>query len=107
MFGFILGAVAGTVAAYLGHERIRKYMERDVSSFRDRAADRLGDLGQRAGSALDRARSSIETSVKTGQEKLRATGTTDVSGGTQPSSGFDTMDRDRSPGGSRQPRSGV
>lgn len=98
MFVFILGAVAGSVAAYLGHERIRKYMEKDVSSFRDRAADRLGEFGQRAGSALDRARSSIETSVKTGQEKLRATGTDASAPTTHQSSGFETTERDRRSG---------
>ena len=81
MFGFVLGAVAGSVAAYVWHEQLRKYLTNDVSSMRDRAADRLGDLGQRAGSALDRARSSLESTVRTGQDKLRATGTTDPQSG--------------------------
>jgi len=84
MFGFVLGAVAGSVAAYVWHEQIRKYMRNDVSSLRDRAADRLGDLGERAGTALDRARSSIESTVRTGQDKLRATGTTDPQSGRPP-----------------------
>ena len=81
MFGFVVGAVAGSVAAYVWHEQIQKYLKNDVSSLRDRAADRLGDFGQRAGSALDRARTSIETTVRTGQDKLRSTGTTDPQGG--------------------------
>ena len=92
MFGFIVGAVAGSVAAYMWHERIQQYMNNDVSSFRDRAADRLGVLGKAAASSLDRARTSLESTVRTGQEKLRSTGTdnkpqspqSSYSGGRQP-----------------------
>ena len=85
MFGFVLGAIAGSVAAYYWHERLTRYMKQDVSQLRDRAADRLGDLGERAGSALDRARTSIESTVRASQDKLRATGTTGPS--TQGASG--------------------
>ena len=89
MFGFVLGAIAGSVAAYYWHDRITQYMKHDVSELRDRAADRLGDLGERAGGALDRARTSIESTVRASQDKLRATGTTGPStpgaGGTQQS----------------------
>ena len=80
MFGFVVGAIAGSVAAYYWHDRLTKYMKHDVSDLRGRAADRLGDLGDRAGTALDRARSSIESTVKASQEKLRATGTTGTTG---------------------------
>ena len=82
MFAFVVGAIAGSVAAYYWHDRIRQYMHHDVSELRDRAADRLGDLGERAGSALDRARTSIESGVRASQEKLRATGTSGQSGQT-------------------------
>ena len=85
MFGFVLGAIAGSVAAYYWHDRLTQYMKQDVSQLRDRAADRLGDLGERAGSALDKARTSIESTVRASQDKLRATGTTGQS--TQGTSG--------------------
>jgi ElaB/YqjD/DUF883 family membrane-anchored ribosome-binding protein len=80
MFGFVLGAIVGSVAAYRWHEKIRQYMQHDVSTLRDRAADRLGHFGERASGALDRARSSLESTIKAGQEKLRATGTSGTTG---------------------------
>jgi len=76
MFGFVLGAIAGSVAAYYWHDRLTQYMKHDVSELRERAAERLGDLGDRAGTALERARTSIESTVRASQDKLRATGTT-------------------------------
>ncbi|MBI2207567.1 MAG: hypothetical protein HYU41_27360 [Candidatus Rokubacteria bacterium] len=43
--------------------------------------DSLGTLGDRANTALDRARASIDSTVRASQERLRATGTTETSGG--------------------------
>jgi hypothetical protein len=74
MLGFLLGAIAGGVVGYYWRENIRDYVSNRVPDLRNRAAEGLGTLGERASSALDRARSRIDTSVRTGQERLRATG---------------------------------
>ena len=73
MFGLLFGALAGGLAAYYYHDNIREYMSHRVPDLRKRAADGLGTLGERAGGALDRARARIDTGVRTGQERLRAT----------------------------------
>jgi hypothetical protein len=75
MFGFLLGAVVGGIASYYWRENIRHYMSKGVPDLRKRAADGLGTLGDRASGALDQARSRIDTAVRTGQERLRPTGT--------------------------------
>jgi hypothetical protein len=95
MLGFLLGAIAGGVASYYWRENIRDYVSNRVPELRMRAADGLGTLGERAGNALDRARSRIDTTVQTGQEGLRKTSKT---GGAVPraGSGFDA-DSDPSP----------
>jgi hypothetical protein len=69
------------------------------SDLRNRAAEGLGSLGERAGVALDRARTRIETGVRSGQDRLRSTGTT---GRTEPhqAPGFGTG---RGPGTSSDP----
>lgn len=74
MLGFVLGAVVGGVASYYWRENIRHYMSDRVPELRERAADRLGAIGSRAGGALDRARTQIDTAVRTGQGRLRKTG---------------------------------
>ena len=74
MLGFIVGAVVGGMASYYWREHIRNYMPEGVPDLRKRAADSLGTLGDHASGALDRARSRIDTVVRTGQERLRATG---------------------------------
>jgi hypothetical protein len=71
MLGFLLGAVAGGIATYYWRDTIRTYMSDRVPEMRDRAADGLGTLGDRAGGALSRARARLDTAVRTGQERLR------------------------------------
>jgi len=78
MFGFVFGALAGGIAGYYWRDRIRDYMSDRGPDLRNRVADRLGTLGDRATGAMDRARSRIDSAVRTGQERLRATGTTGV-----------------------------
>jgi hypothetical protein len=75
MLGFIVGAVVGGIASYYWREHIRSYMSEGVPDLRKRAADSLGTVGVRASGALDRARSRIDTAVRTGQERLRPPGT--------------------------------
>jgi hypothetical protein len=75
MLGFLLGAVAGGLATYYWRDNIRSYMSDRVPQYRDRAADGLGTLGERASGALVRARARLDTAVRTGQERLRPTRT--------------------------------
>jgi ElaB/YqjD/DUF883 family membrane-anchored ribosome-binding protein len=75
MFGLLVGAIGGGVAAYYWRDNIRDYMSGRVPELRAQAADALGTLGVRAGGALDKMRSGIDAAVRTGQERLRPTGT--------------------------------
>lgn len=75
MLGFFVGALVGGIAGYYWRENIRRYMSDGVPDLRKRAADGLGILGDRASEALDRARSGIDTAVRTSQERLRPTAT--------------------------------
>jgi len=84
MIGFVFGAIAGGMAAYYWRDRIHDYMNTRAPEMREKAASRLGNIGERAGSALDRARSRIDTTVRAGQDKIRTkgTGTTGTTGTT-------------------------
>lgn len=86
MFGLLVGAIGGGVAAYYWRDNIRDFMSGRVPQFRAQAADALGNLGVRAGGALDRMRSGIDAAVRTGQERLRPTATSGNQGmqGTEP-----------------------
>jgi hypothetical protein len=76
MFGFLLGAVGGGLAAYFWRDKIQHYLSDRSPELRTRAADGLGKLGDRASGALDRTRSRIDTAVRTGQDRLRPSRTT-------------------------------
>jgi hypothetical protein len=75
MLGFLVGAIVGGIASYYWREKIHDYASTGVPDLRKRAADSLGRVGQRASDALDRARSGVDAVVRTGQERLRPTGT--------------------------------
>jgi hypothetical protein len=83
MVGFIVGVIAGGLAAYYWRDRIRTRLDR-TPALRERAADRLGELGERASTALNRARDEIDRGVRAGQEKLRSPGSTGPSGPSTP-----------------------
>jgi hypothetical protein len=83
MFGFIMGVIAGGFAAYYWRDRIRTRLDR-TPGLRERAAERLGELGERASTALNRARDEIDRGVRAGQEKLRSPGSTGPSGPSSP-----------------------
>jgi hypothetical protein len=67
MFGFLLGAIAGGVAVYYWRDRLRTYVNDGLPQVRDRAADSLGHIGERA-------KSRIDSTIRTGQERLRSAG---------------------------------
>lgn len=71
MLGFLVGAIAGGVAAYYWRDRIGSYVNDGMPAVRDRAAERLGEIGERADRVLDRAKSRIDTTIRTGQDRLR------------------------------------
>lgn len=71
MVGFVIGALVGSAAAYVWHDKIRSYLERQLPAVRDRAADQIGTIGQRAGDALTQAKSRIDSTVRSSQERLR------------------------------------
>jgi hypothetical protein len=98
MLGLLIAAVAGGFAGYYWRDSIREYMSKRVPDLRKRAANGLETLGDRAGSALDRARSGIDTTVRTGQERLRGTSTTGGDEPTQASGKSAVYDPRREPG---------
>jgi hypothetical protein len=65
MLGFLVGAIAGGAAAYYWREDIRDYVSNRITQLRKRA-DGLGSLGERPGSALDRAQSGIDSTERMG-----------------------------------------
>jgi hypothetical protein len=71
MFGFMIGALLGSAAAYVWHDKIRSYFDTQLPTIRDRAADRIGTIGARAGEALDQAKTRIDSTVRTSQQRLR------------------------------------
>ena len=77
MLGFLLGVIAGGLAGYYWRGNIRDYVSTRVPDLRNRAADGLGTLGERASTVLERARTRIDTTVRTGQQRLRTTGRTE------------------------------
>lgn len=71
MVGFVIGALVGSAAAYVWHDKLRSYVERQLPAVRDRAAEQIGTIGQRAGDALTQAKSRIDSTVRSSQERLR------------------------------------
>lgn len=82
MIGFIIGALAGSAAAYVWHDKIRGYIGTQLPAMRDRAAEQIGTIGQHAVEALDQAKSRLDSTVRTSQERLRTSG-----GGSEPPTG--------------------
>jgi hypothetical protein len=69
--GFVIGALVGSAATYVWHDKIRSYIERQLPVVRDRAAEQIGTIGQRAGDALTQAKTRIDSTVRSSQERLR------------------------------------
>jgi hypothetical protein len=95
MVGFVIGALIGSAAAYVWHDKIRTYVDTQLPAMRDRAVEQIGTLGQRAGEALDQAKSRLDSTVRSSQERLRTAG-----GGSESAAGSRTAgDRVRRRGG--------
>ena len=60
MMGFILGAVAGGLAAWWWRGDIQNYVDEKLPKVRQQAADQLGAIEQRAEEALGKAKDKIE-----------------------------------------------
>jgi hypothetical protein len=60
MFGFILGALAGGLAAWYWRGDIQSYVDNKLPNVRQKAAEQLSAIEQRAEDALGRARQQID-----------------------------------------------
>ena len=60
MFGFILGALAGGVAAWWWRGDIQSYVDNKLPNVRQKAAEQLSAIEQKAEDALGRAKQQID-----------------------------------------------
>ena len=67
MFQFILGALAGGLAAWWWRQDIQRVVDERLPNMRSKAADQLSSLEQRAEDALGRARQQIDR-IRPGEE---------------------------------------
>ena len=67
MFQFILGALAGGLAAWWWRQDIQRVVDEKLPNVRSKAADQLSSLEQRAEDALGRARQQIDR-IRPGDE---------------------------------------
>jgi hypothetical protein len=74
MLGFLVGAVAGGVAVWLYREQIQDKVGERSTGMRARAADTLETLQHRAESVMDRAKGTIVTGLRAGQDYLGTAG---------------------------------
>jgi len=73
MFGFIFGALVGGAAAWWWRRDIQTYVERTLPDVREKTADRLTALEQRAEEALGKAREKIDRMRPSGSQQSRDT----------------------------------
>ena len=83
MFQFILGALAGGVAAWWWRHDIQNYMNGKLPNVREKTADRLAALEQRAEEVLSRARERIDRMRPAG-EPHRPRDTREISSSQRP-----------------------
>ena len=75
MIQFILGALAGGLAAWWWRRDIEQYVDKTLPSVREQTADRLTALEQRAEEALTRAKTQINRMRPTEPRTTRPGGT--------------------------------
>lgn len=88
MVGFFIGALIGSAAAYVWHDKIRSYIDTQLPAMRERAAEQIGTIGQRAGDALDQAKSRLDSTVRSSQERLRTAGRSESATGSRSDSEY-------------------
>ena len=71
MFGFILGALAGGLAAWWWRGDIQTYVDTKLPNIRAKAADQLSAIEHKAEDALGRARQQIDR-IRPTDESSRA-----------------------------------
>jgi hypothetical protein len=71
MFGFILGALAGGLAAWWWRSDIQAYVDNKLPNVRQKAAEQLSAIEQRAEDALGRARQQIDR-IRPADESARS-----------------------------------
>jgi low affinity Fe/Cu permease len=80
MIQFILGAVAGGLAAWWWRRDIQSYVDETLPSVREKTANRLAALENRAEEALGRARQQIDRMRSTTEERPHERSTSRPSG---------------------------
>ena len=71
MFQFVLGALAGGLAAWWWRRDIQNYMEETLPNMREKTADRLAAIEHRAEEALSRAKNQIDRMRPSGEQRPR------------------------------------
>jgi hypothetical protein len=68
MLRFIVGAVAAGLAIWMWGEEIRRYAHTGARAVRNRAADTLQAVGDKAEGVLDSAKEQVHTTFQAGRE---------------------------------------
>ncbi len=71
MVGFVLGVIAGGLAALYYRDEINRYFQRQLPSVRERLADQLHRVEERTSDAFGRARTSVSATLRSGEQWLR------------------------------------
>jgi hypothetical protein len=85
MIQFLLGALAGGLAAWWWRRDIQGYVDEKLPDLRAKAADGLSAIEQKAQDALDRARHQIDRVRPVGHHGTR---TGDMPSSSRPTSGY-------------------
>ena len=76
MIQFVLGALAGGLAAWWWRRDIQTYVDQALPNMREKTADRLAAIEHRAEEALSRAKHQIDRMRPAGEDRPRDTSST-------------------------------
>jgi len=71
MVGFVLGTLAGGLAAWYWQDQIRIFADRKTRGVRNGAADTLRAVEKRAEDVLDRTKGQLSSALQAGQDAIR------------------------------------
>jgi hypothetical protein len=71
MIGFVLGTLAGGLAAWYWRDQIRIYADRKTRGVRNGAADTLQAVERRAEDVLERTKGQLSSALHAGQDAIR------------------------------------